>query len=68
MLASFVSFEVCQSLRRAEKVKMKRIVQVHEQKQERLQQLQAEKRRRKQEEAEEAARIAAAQKRWYKFW
>ena len=68
MFASVVSFQVCQSMRRAEKTKMKRIVRVHEQKQERQQRLETEERRRRREkEAEESARIAA-QKRWYKFW
>ncbi|KAK1590178.1 uncharacterized protein LY79DRAFT_555298 [Colletotrichum navitas] len=58
-------YEYCQYLRRQERIKMKRTVEVY-------QETMAEKRRREleqlkqQQQAEEAAK--ASQKAWYKFW
>ncbi|KAK2030112.1 cytochrome oxidase biogenesis protein, Cox20 subunit [Colletotrichum zoysiae] len=69
-VASFVAgsagqYEYCQYLRRQERIKMKRTVEVY-------QETMVEKRRREleqlkqQQQAEEAAK--ASQKAWYKFW
>lgn len=64
---SVASYEYCQYRRRAERAKMKRIVEVYDHKHAEMRHKEEEAKRRKQQEEEEAARIAS-QKRWYKFW
>ncbi|KAJ9148527.1 hypothetical protein NKR23_g4940 [Pleurostoma richardsiae] len=66
-VASILSYEFCQARRRAEREKMKRVVEVYDRKQAESKQKEDERRRQKQLEEEAAARIAS-QKRWYKFW
>ncbi|EPE05145.1 mitochondrial cytochrome c oxidase protein 20-like protein [Ophiostoma piceae UAMH 11346] len=68
---SIVSYEVCQAARRAERVKMQRVVEVYDRKQAEMKQREADKakaaaaeaaRRQKEEDDRKAAH------RWYKFW
>ncbi len=56
-----ISYELCQIYRAAEKAKMKRIVQVYDQKK-------AETERQKRQQDEDEAAKATTQRRWHRLW
>ncbi|KAK1972560.1 cytochrome oxidase biogenesis protein, Cox20 subunit [Colletotrichum sublineola] len=68
MAGSIGQYEYCQYLRRQERIKMKRTVEVYQETmvEKRRRELEQLKQQQEQKQAEEAAK--ASQKAWYKFW
>ncbi|KYK54848.1 hypothetical protein DCS_06809 [Drechmeria coniospora] len=65
LLGSTLSYEYCQYRRRAERIQMKRHIEVVSENRRELARKAAEKQR---EQAEQEAERKAGQKAWYKFW